>query len=238
LLITPMLAVITGDVMKQFFLLLTISITVAASVLVRADEAYRREIIVPIQHVEYLDQSMTVKLSGYLTSPCLSEPRPGLSLSEDNTTLILDVIATQRGQICAAVIANQYDLAFDVRTLRSDIIALNLNPDAQYKITTRDGRLSIDVDFNVASVANNYTTQQIAGNIFAVENSGKFVVVVSPELAFEVKSPFIEMAKYVGAKVTIQGRLVSSRKPGAIFDHSLQPLAATILLTGINTSGI
>lgn len=222
---------IGGVMYKVIFLFLFSSVLTFTSFLYAA--TLPQKVSVPLESIKFNDASMTVKLRGILPNRCAVSPQPLLLKSKEDGVLILDIVADNFAEACITLVGGKFELAFDIRSLKFNLVDLNLDPNATYKIITADGALDVIVNFGKSVFNRPYSSTEIFGSVFAVENNGQFVVAVSPTEAFQMKSPFIDMSAYVGKTVQVQGHVVNITNPGLKMNHSDAP---TILVTGISTT--
>jgi hypothetical protein len=219
--------------LKKIAILLISAAVFTFSILSRA-EGISRDLIAPIKTIQYDAESMILKITGNLPNRCTAAPRPSLSLmNSDQKVLLLQVVATTTSEFCIDILGSPYELAFDIRSLKHNLIELNINPNEEYVIITKSG-WSETINFEEVPFNKSFATMKIAGGVFEVENGGKYVVVVDDEQAFVVKSTAINLDMYVGAEVEVQGHVLNKRTPGTSFgSNDEKPL---FLVTGINTT--
>lgn len=221
--------------MKQFLLILTFSVTFTVAILARASAPAIHIVNAPIKEIKYSSSTMIVKISGSMPNLCAAAPRPTLSATKDPSVIELSVAAEMAGDVCMAVtmVGGSYELAFDILSLKFDLSELHVDVNGHYRIVSPNGAVIADVDFSKVSYEFPFASEKVSGGVFTVMNDGRYVVVVDQKTAFEVRSPFINLKKYVGHQIDVSGFVVKSQKPGFGGDEIERPL---FLLTGLNTT--
>jgi hypothetical protein len=209
--------------MKKLILLFIIALAVTTSIFANAGSRIL-PINVPIKSAQYDVDSMIVQLSGYLPTRCAASPHPTLRLDEKTGDLILVVEAFGDNSACMmmTVVGGKFDLAFDIRALKSTLVELSLNTEGTYTIRTADSKISAQINFGQVPTATPYATASLDTGVIQAHENGSLVV-VSKNDSIEISSPFISAEKYVGKRVEVQGHAAGVNKP--IF-----------IVTGINTT--
>ncbi len=132
--------------MNKIIFLITLSVSLTVAALSRAD-VLPRIVTVQTTNIDYDATSMTILVSGYLPTQCVVTPRPKLSASSNPDVLILSVVGEDHSQFCTMMLGGGFELAFDIRSLKFDLIELSLDPEATYKIIKEDGTFIADVAF-------------------------------------------------------------------------------------------
>jgi hypothetical protein len=226
------LVVKPGGTMKT--LLISISI-VTTTLLTAVSFASPRIVSAPVRAVSYDQNSMIVHVSGVMPNLCASAPHPILQATAIEGALKLSVVAEMQSDVCIALamVGGDYELAFDVRSLKNDLADLHINANRAYRIIAPNNSLVADVDFGKVSVEYPFATHKVAGGVFTVMNDGRYVVVVDKNTAFEVRSPFINLNKFMGHHVDVSGFVVTEQSYGIGNPQIERPL---FLLTGLNTT--
>ncbi len=219
--------------MKQFAIIFTIAVALTVSIFAKASNEIRA-VEVGIQSVKFDETTMIVKIVGNLPNLCTASPQPILKLTKDSSVLELTVDAKMHGDVCVSVamVGGVYELAFDIRSLKSDIEQLKIDTNAKYKIIASNGTFVAEIDFSKFANEFQFATHQVNGGTFAVLNDGRYMIVVDQATSVEVRSPFINIKKYLGQHVDVTGFVVNSQKPVIVGDQIEKPL---FLLTGLNT---
>jgi hypothetical protein len=226
-----MLPAYRGNFMKRIIFLLTFSIVFTASFVAKADQTVR-EIGVPTSNIQFEQESMTVTLNGLLPTRCVTSPHPVLSKTNEANVLELTVAGFQSSGMCMSMIGGQYELAFDIRSLKYEIQKLTLNPEASYKIVSADRSFDVTVDFSQAPFNMNFSTENVIGGIFTSDTNGGVAIELLNHEVIPVNSPFIDMENYLGKIVEVQGHLLKTHTP--IFPDGRKESSRALLVTGIN----
>ncbi len=226
---------IAGGHMKQFLLILTFSLAFTVAIFARAAAPTIHMVAAPISDLKYSSTSMIVKISGYMPNLCAASPRPVLTVTKDTGVLQLSVAAEMAGDVCMAVtmVGGTYELAFDIRSLKYDLADLHVDVNGIYRFLGPNGLQVAEVDFSQFSFEFPFATQKVAGGVFTVMNDGKLIVIVDKNTAFEVRSPFINLKKYIGHQIDVSGLVLENQKPSIGGGAIERPL---FLLTGLNTT--
>ncbi|MCB0351096.1 MAG: hypothetical protein KDD38_07920 [Bdellovibrionales bacterium] len=222
--------------MNKIIFLVTLSALLTLSIFAKA-EIQPRIVSVPMTNMNYDNESMTLELMGYLPTQCVVSPQPKLSATKLSNVLMVTVVGSDFSENCTMAIGGAYQLAFDIRSLKYNIVELNLDPEATYKLITQDGSEIATVAFGETPLVRPYATHHAVGAVLAVENDGRATIVLPSNEVLHLNSPFINVAPFVGQHVEVQGHMVKYHTPGT----SLKPMATTpqtIIVTGINTTAL
>lgn len=216
--------------MRKLILLFAAAAAFTITIMARADMT----VPLPTKSIHYSPETMVLTVTGNLPNQCAASPRPILNASEHPNILVLNFVATQVEEQCITLLGGAYDLAFDIRSLKSHLVEIGANPESTYKIISRDGSFTEVVDFSKV-LTTSYSTQEIIGGVFVNQATGQYIVSVSPTEFFELNSPFINVEKYIGKKVELQGHLLKIRTP-EVGARKMIPPQPSFLVTGINTT--
>ncbi len=217
----------------QFLILVA---TVMTSALTYAAPSLQK-INVNLQHIQYDEATMMVEMSGLLPHKCAAMPHPSLTATAEtaeNHTLILGVRAYSFNDICALQMGGDYRLAFDIRSLKFELERMNLDPNAEYKIVSSNKEFAITINFKDVPFTLPYASDSLIGEIRFSESQNQFLLVTA-EKVFQMNSPIIELEKYAGKRLELQGHVLKQRIMRAPFATSREELAS-LLVTGINTT--
>lgn len=193
-----------------------------------------RPVNAPIKHISIDQQNLTVRIVGELPNECSIMPQPTLSTEGSEGQLLLSVTAYQMTDLCANRVGVAFDLAFDIRSLKFNIEELNLDPNASYKIVSKDGSASILFDFRDVPFTLPYASDVLVGDLQKIESENKYVLVTSDQV-LEVNSPIIDLNNHLGDRVEVQGHILNLRIAGtSLIKREQTP--STFLITGINTT--
>ncbi|OFZ19519.1 MAG: hypothetical protein A2Z20_06365 [Bdellovibrionales bacterium RBG_16_40_8] len=219
--------------MKKILITITIlTVLLVGPSLVFANNT--REVDVSIGSIGFEPDSMVVRVQGVLPTRCTTYPHPKLTKTDSDSVLILRIAAETTAELCMLMLGGDYDLAFDIRSLKFDLENLGLDPDATYTILTEDYSFSVEVNFAEVQLNLPYSSKHIFGKILTVENDGRYAVAVSSSEILNVNSPFIDMNKYVGEAVEVMGHVVKARTPSLGVSAAANS-SPTYLITGIST---
>jgi hypothetical protein len=193
-----------------------------------------REVTINSAQVEYNADTMVVKVTGNLPNLCVVAPRPQLALTEKANVLALEVKADASTDNCIETVGVQYQLGFDIRSLKFDLEALKIDTDATYTILANHGTLAMTVDFSKVPYTRPFATNIVPHGVLTVENDGRFTIAVSESEAFSVKSPIIDLHKFIGQPVSLEGHVVNVRGTSVINDPSVAK--QVLLVTGLSST--
>lgn len=229
-----MLTAVRGNKMKKLVFIATLSALITLSLMAKA-ENLPRTVSLQTDNVQFDPGSMIVNADGNMPTQCVVSPRPTLSKTNSDNTLLLSIVGADYSQSCMMMLGGPFKLAFDIRSLKFEIAALGLDPEATYKIITEDGSLAATVHFGSSPMNRPYATDSAVGGIFAAENGGSTVIIISDTERLVLNSPFIDVLKFIGKRVEVQGHIVKARMPNAnISSDATVPPA--LLVTGISTT--
>lgn len=220
--------------MKKIFVILAVFITAELSMAANIS-SHEYHVDAPTQYLSFDEETLIVTATGALPNRCAKTPHPELFTTSESNVLILKIVATQSSEKCLAMIGGQFDLAFDIRSLKFNLIEMNLDPEAIYKIESENQKFSQIIDFSQAPLNITYSSETLMGDVVSSESPEALSIVLPNYQVVSIKSPYIDVEAYKGKTVEVQGHLLKSRKPGFNFG-SAQKSEPSFLITGINTT--
>jgi len=192
---------------------------------------------VAVQKLNYDTESMMVTASGVMPNLCTAAPRPELRATANSSVLQLVVNGEMNGDVCMALalVGNSFELAFDIRSLKFNLADLHLDSDGTYKIIGADGKLVAIVDFGKVPFDQPFASHQISNAKLALTENGSIIAVASDSTSVEVRSPIIDLKKYIGRPVDMSGLVVNAHSDDFSTGRS-QIERPLFLLTGLNTT--
>jgi hypothetical protein len=217
---------------------LTLGIALLMSVTTHAEIAPKTHMVpVSVESLNFDQTNMMVTASGTMPNPCTAAPRPELRQTSKNAVLQLVVNGEMAGDVCVAVdmVGNSYELAFDIRSLKFNLSDINADTNGVYTIIGPNGKVLTEIDFSKVAFDLPFASHQMSDSKLAVMNDGRVVVAAGNSATFEVRSPFIDLKKYVGHTVDISGIVVDAHSSDFSLGRS-QIERPLFLLTGLNTT--
>lgn len=161
-----------------------------------------------IGHVQYQEGSWQIEISGPLKNFCLSSPHPTLVPSNTQpNTLILKVVATETGDLCAQAIKGSFNLSTDLRLLmqRSGVLVA---PHQIYTVKTEGYPFEVSFsggDVMTISPMGMGQAVQVSG-ILMTTAQGQVAIITEQNKIVLVDDSQISSAPFMNKKVSLVGR--------------------------------
>jgi hypothetical protein len=236
-LILLIFAVVAGGHMKKFFILFAFTLVFTSAIFARAAQSNTHLVGTSIKSIAYNEKTMVVKISGFLPNLCAIAPRPTLIPTKNPRVIQLSVAAEMNGDVCMAVtmVGGTFELAFDIRSLKFDLADIHMDTEAKYEIVSTSGEKIAEIDFGQYAFDFPFATHKVSGGVFAVMNDGRVIVKAEQGQDIEVRSPFINLKKYIGRQIDVAGFVVKGQHPALGNNEIERPI---FLLTGLNTTAL
>ncbi len=216
------------------FLLVISMIVTWATISFAAMLPANNNVIVQNAQFSYNPQSMIVNVSGRLPNPCVASPHPILVRTAQPNTLMLEIQAQREGNMCIQMLGGYYQLGFDARALKFNIANLQLNPNADYTIVTNSG-LSLNIDFAKIQFTRPFATTVVPQGYLTVQ-AGNMIVTAANGSQFVVDSPLINLQKFVGQTVELEGHVINVDRPVFSLTDASANEPSLMLVTGLSNA--
>ncbi len=185
---------------------------------------------------QFHPDSMIMQISGRLPNPCAYEPHPVLVRTQNPHILALTVAVKQSAGECIDMVGGSYQLAFDVRSLKFDLIRLHLNTNADYNIVAENGAINFNINFSNIPFTRPFATDVIQNAVLTAGQNGTFIASTPGGKQLVMDSPLINLNQFKGQNVEVEGYLLNITRPGFSLTQSVTDQPTLMLVTGLTST--
>lgn len=193
--------------MKNALLISYILFVMFVSGTTRADEVTS----LPIQEVNYKEDSFILRAMGPITNSCVGSPLPQIRPGDQVNDVVLHMISPHKSGVCMQVVRGIYDVSFDIRqTLAASGLKIDRNQSYRIRVPKLGFEIIIhgrDINPSVDS-----STVKVSGMLMRSPN-GQYAILTDEQRLMIVENKDIDFQPYTNRKVLIAARVLFSAQP-------------------------
>lgn len=210
--------------MKKFLLAFYLGLVVLLSLNARAQQ-------MTVESIQVNKSHHVLEVLGYFSNPCISNPKPMLTATEQADTFHLEIVGSSDALYCVQVLGPKMALAIDYKSLKFELERSGVRADKKITLINKESGFETVIDFSQDMLAQNFPTTTVIGSL--KEKDGRFYIEVTSNKDVEAISPFIELTPMLGASVKVFGHVFTRDLSKSPFDMSKNS-NHQILLTGVS----